>query len=100
MRLKTVVGPGPLPFGHVPLTPKHCNARKGHEIVAPVFSKESTLAHGNRRSSSLLSAILFFVRVNQVLVRLWARAISSVRRGVVVFGQPTAEDRPLVPLSG
>jgi hypothetical protein len=47
-------------------------SRKGHEIVAMLFSS-NILAHVNRQNST----ILFFVRVNQVLVRLWARAVEA-----------------------
>jgi len=57
-----------------------CNARKGHEIVAVLFSEESVAAP----LIAVQSTILFFVRVNQVLVRLWARVIGlAVCRGVV-----------------
>ena len=49
-----------------------------------VFSEESVPPVNRHR----VSAILFFVRVNQVLVRLWARAMEAALR--VVF----------VPLSG
>jgi hypothetical protein len=48
------------------------------------------LVRVNRRSVDIfccLAVILFFVRVNQVLVRLWARAMEA--------GQPV-----FVPLSG
>jgi len=47
-------------------------ARKGHEIVALSFFNKNGLAHVDRRR---MSTILFFVRVNQVLVRLWTRVI-------------------------
>jgi hypothetical protein len=53
-------------------------SRKGHEIVALVFPRRtssSTLVVMSRRFCSL--PILFFVRVNQVLVRLWARAMEA-----------------------
>ena len=55
--------------------------RKGHEIVAMLFFNENILV-------ALIAAqwvILFFVRVNQVLVRLWARVIGLVRGDVVGF---------------
>jgi hypothetical protein len=46
-------------------------------------------------SLSVVLCLLFFVRVNQVLVRLWARAIrSAVRCGVV--GSLTTDHRPLI----
>ena len=59
------------------------NARKGHEIVAVFVSSEILAA-----ALIVTSTILFFVRVNQVLVRLWARAMEA--RLCLVF----------VPLSG
>jgi len=52
-----------------------------------LFSNENILV-------ALIAAqwvILFFVRVNQVLVRLWTRAIGLVRGDVVGF--PTTEHR-------
>jgi hypothetical protein len=52
------------------------HARKGHGIVAVLFLRKNVFAHVNRHKS----AILFFVRVNQVLVRLWARNRSFVIR--------------------
>jgi hypothetical protein len=52
------------------------HARKGHGIVAVLFLRKNVFAHVNRHEL----AILFFVRVNQVLVRLWARHQSSVFR--------------------
>jgi hypothetical protein len=55
------------------------------------------LVRVNRRSVGVFccsAVILFFVRVNQVLVRLWARVIGSVRCGVVVSDNwPLATDR-------
>jgi hypothetical protein len=42
---------------------------------------------------AIVSVILFFVRVNQVLVRLWARAIGLAVRGGVV-GVLTTDHRP------
>jgi len=51
-----------------------CNARKGHEIVACVGLQGDDARPVNRRR---MSTILFFVRVNQVLVRLWARVIGA-----------------------
>jgi hypothetical protein len=45
------------------------------------------LVRVNRRSVDIfccLAVILFFVRVNQVLVRLWARAMEAVLRAVFV----------------
>ena len=46
-------------------------AWKGHEIVAvPVLQREPRRSVNRHKST-----ILFFVRVNQVLVRLWARAM-------------------------
>ena len=48
--------------------------RKGHEIVALLFSNENILA----ALIAVQWVILFFVRVNQVLVRLWARNQSPV----------------------
>ena len=61
--------------------------RKGHEIVASLFF------HKNGHAPLItIPVILFFVRVNQVLVRLWARVISlAVRCGVV--GIPTTDRR-------
>jgi len=62
-----------------------------------LFFDKNISAHVNRQKS----AILFFVRVNQVLVRLWARAIRlAVRCGVV--GSLTTDHRSLtlIPLSG
>jgi hypothetical protein len=54
---------------------RNCNAWKGHEIVAcGVLHEKSAVRPVNRRR---MSAILFFVRVNQVLVRLWARAMEA-----------------------
>ena len=50
MLAKRVRGDNP---NETPTASKHCNARKGHEIVAPVFSNETALAHVNRRQSSL-----------------------------------------------
>jgi hypothetical protein len=64
--------------------PGNRNARKGHEIVTVFVSREETLAV----PLIVTSTILFFVRVNQVLVRLWARAMEA--RLCLVF----------VPLSG
>jgi hypothetical protein len=46
------------------------------------------LGHVNRHKSTIVLCLLFFVRVNQVLVRLWARAMEA--RLCLVF----------VPLSG
>jgi hypothetical protein len=50
-----------------------CTARKGHEIVAPSFSEGT----GPLTLIAVMPVILFFVRVNQVLVRLWARAMEA-----------------------
>jgi hypothetical protein len=56
--------------------------RKGHEIVAMLFFNENIVV----ALIAAQSVILFFVRVNQVLVRLWARVIGlAVRCGVVGF---------------
>ena len=69
------------------LTANKLFSRKGHEIVAMWFFNENILV-------ALIAAqwaILFFVRVNQVLVRLWTRAIGSVRGDVVGF--PTTDHR-------
>lgn len=44
--------------------------------MAVSFLRKNVFAHVNRHEL----AILFFVRVNQVLVRLWARTQSSVIR--------------------
>ena len=63
---------------------KDCIARKGHEIVALSFSEGTALL----TLIAVMPVILFFVRVNQVLVRLWARAMEA--RCCLVF----------VPLSG
>jgi hypothetical protein len=51
----------------------HCIARKGHEIVAVFVLRREHCRHANRHNATIL-LLLFFVRVNQVLVRLWARA--------------------------
>jgi len=51
----------------------NCIARKGHEIVAVLFSSENILVP----LIVVMSTVLFFVRVNQVLVRLWARAMEA-----------------------
>jgi hypothetical protein len=48
--------------------------------VAALFSEEDRSAHVNRHKST----ILFFVRVNQVLVRLWARAMEAALCAVFV----------------
>jgi hypothetical protein len=47
--------------------------------VAVLFSSENILAP----LIVVMSTVLFFVRVNQVLVRLWARVI-DVRSGVAL----------------
>ena len=65
----------------------NCIARKGHKIVA-VCSSTRTPGRVNRHKSTIVLCLLFFVRVNQVLVRLWARAMEA--RRCLVF----------VPLSG
>jgi hypothetical protein len=61
-----------------------------------LFSNESVAAAlivVSRRFCSL--SVVFFVRVNQVLVRLWARVIrSAVRCGVV--GSPATDHRSLI----
>ena len=49
-------------------------ARKGHEIVAKLFFRKNIFVS----LITVVSVILFFVRVNQVLVRLWARASGYV----------------------
>jgi hypothetical protein len=59
---------------------RYCNARKGHEIVAVSFSNKNHPA----ALIAVRSANLFFVRVNQVLVRLWARAMEAERCSVFV----------------
>jgi hypothetical protein len=57
--------------------------------------------HVNRHKSTIVLCLLFFVRVNQVLVRLWTRAISSaVWCGVVGHRQRITGHRSLMPLSG
>jgi hypothetical protein len=40
---------------------------------------KASRAFGHAVMRPLVAAVLFFVRVNQVLVRLWARAIEVVR---------------------
>jgi len=55
-------------------------SRKGHEIVAPVFLKKGPLP----TLIAEMPVILFFVRVNQVLVRLWARAMEAGQSPVFV----------------
>jgi hypothetical protein len=50
----------------------NCIAWKGHEIVAALFFSKNIAA-----ALIVKSAILFFVRVNQVLVRLWARVMEA-----------------------
>ena len=48
--------------------------------MALLFFEKNNSVHAGRR----MPATMFFVRVNQVLVRLWARVISRwVRCGVV-----------------
>ena len=69
---------GPRPI--LPSMAANCIAWKGHEIVAFGVLKKNTLAYVNHRSIGVfrcLPVILFFVRVNQVLVRLWARAMEA-----------------------
>jgi hypothetical protein len=57
-----------------------CVTRKGREIVAAVVLRRNIAA----ALIVVVSTMLFFVRVNQVLVRLWARVIGlAVRCGVV-----------------
>jgi hypothetical protein len=51
----------------------NCIAWKGHEIVAVLLFDENDLV-----TPVAVAAInLFFVRVNQVLVRLWARVMEA-----------------------
>jgi hypothetical protein len=55
--------------------------------VACGVLRRNTLVRVNRRSVGIFccsAAILFFVRVNQVLVRLWARAMEAALRAVFV----------------
>jgi hypothetical protein len=55
--------------------------------VACGVLRRNMLVRVNRRSVDIfccLAVILFFVRVNQVLVRLWARAMEAVLRAVFV----------------
>ena len=56
--------------------------------MAVLFLSRNISAHVSRQKS----AILFFVRVNQVLVRLWARHQSSVS----VAGCQISDDWPSV----
>ena len=57
-----------------PLSNSNCIAWKGHEIVARVVLQGERFRRVNRRR---MSTILFFVRVNQVLVRLWTRVMEA-----------------------
>jgi len=66
----------------------NCIAWKGHEIVAVFVLQRDHRRRVNRHKSTIVLCLLFFVRVNQVLVRLWARAMEA--RFCLVF----------VPLSG
>jgi hypothetical protein len=60
--------------------PANRNARKGHEIVAVLFSEGTSPS----TPVAVMVTNLFFVRVNQVLVRLWARVMEAAWCAVFV----------------
>jgi hypothetical protein len=55
----------------------NCIAWKGHEIVAVFVLQREHCRCVGRHKSTIVLRLLFFVRVNQVLVRLWARAMEA-----------------------